>query len=83
MSVRQKLSEVESAKRNLEAELQKIIEDKLFQFQKENNVAVNDVMVFTREVPRALDELDVPPFCYIDEVKISIDKEHFIMNNID
>ena len=83
MSIKQKLSEVESRRRELEVELQKIIEDKVIQFQKDNNVAIVGFMVFTRKLPRALDELDVPPFCYVEDVEISIDREHFIMNNID
>lgn len=83
MSIKQKLSDVEARKRNLEAELQKIIEDKVLQFQKDNNVAVSDFMVFTREIPKTLNQSEIPPFCYVDEVKISIDREHFIMNNIE
>ena len=83
MSIKQKLSELESRRRDFEVELQKIIEDKVIQFQKDNNVAIVDFMVFTRETPRALDQLEIPPFCYVEDVEISIDREHFILNNID
>lgn len=83
MSIKQKLSEVESRRRDLEVELQKIIEDKVLRFQKDNNVAIVDFMVFTREIPKTLSQSEIPPFCYVDDVEITIDREHFLLNNID
>jgi hypothetical protein len=83
MSIKQKLSEVESRRRDLEVELQKIIEDKVLQFQKDNNVAIVDFMVFTREIPKTLSQSEIPPFCYVDDVEITIDREHFLLNNVD
>ena len=84
MSVKQKLSEIEADKALIEKEILEFIQNKISNLQTKHKIAVSRVYIDESTYPQTLYEsLTQPKFVYIRDVEIDIDKEEYILRNVD
>ena len=83
MSLKTKLSEINKDKHDLENELTAFISEKIMTFQAKHKIAVTEISVYDRQLPKTIDEYNMPNYCYIESVNIDIDEKKFIIDSID
>lgn len=83
MSLKTKLAEINQDKHDLENELTVLIAEKIMDFQAKHKIAVTDVSVYDRQLPKTIGEYNMPNYCYIESISIDIDEKKFLIDSID